>query len=127
MIGVIRGVIELIISNPTKNNRLGLGLMGRHGWLIRIESKYEVTSKLHDQLSVYKEVSYKHRKEIAEQLPLSFPVINRAVVPTGYIDILAETSTGVKTVFPTELRGECSQGCQIIAPWCPEKRKHNCE
>ena len=40
-----------------KNRRLGLGLMGIHEWLIKRNSKYEVTEELHQWLSVYKGVS----------------------------------------------------------------------
>lgn len=82
-----------------KNRRLGLGLMGVHEWLIQRGYKYEVTSELHNWLSVYKGVSDKVSKDFADRLSITRPVANRAIAPTGSIGILAGTSTGIELIF----------------------------
>ncbi len=82
-----------------KNRRLGLGLMGIHEWLIKRNSKYEVTEELHQWLSVYKGVSDSVSQKFSDELSISRPVANRAIAPTGSIGILAGTSTGVEPIF----------------------------
>lgn len=82
-----------------KNRRLGLGLMGMHEWLIKRNSKYEVTPELHRWLSVYKGVSDETADWFATHLSVSRPVAVRAIAPTGTIGILAGTSTGVEPIF----------------------------
>ena len=81
------------------NRRLGLGLMGMHEWLIKEGQKYEVSTELHQWLSVYKGVSDKVSRETADQFCITRPVANRAIAPTGSIGILAGTSTGVEPIF----------------------------
>jgi len=76
-----------------------LGLMGMHEWLIKRNSKYEVTPELHRWLAVYKGMSDKVSKEFADELSVSRPVANRAIAPTGSIGILAGTTTGVEPLF----------------------------
>jgi ribonucleoside-diphosphate reductase alpha chain len=82
-----------------KNRRLGLGLMGVHEWLIQRSSKYEVSSELHQWLSVYKGVSDDVSKRTADALSVSRPVANRAIAPTGTIGMLAGTTTGIEPVY----------------------------
>ena len=82
-----------------KNRRLRLGLMGMHEWLIQRGEKYEVTTELHNWLSVYKGASNKASKATADRLSISRPIANRAIVPTGSIGILAGSSTGVEPLF----------------------------
>ncbi len=82
-----------------KNRRLGLGLMGVHEWLIKRGSKYEVTTELHNWLSVYRGASDKSSRELADRWGLSRPVANRAIAPTGSIGILAGTTTGIEPLF----------------------------
>ena len=88
-----------VYETREKNRRLGLGLMGMHEWLIKRDSKYEVTPELHRWLAVYKGMSDKVSKEFADELSVSRPVANRAIAPTGSIGILAGTTTGVEPLF----------------------------
>ena len=81
-----------------KNRRLGLGFMGVHEWLLKKNSRYEVTPELHQWLSVYRGESDKVSKEFADTLSITRPVANRAIAP-GSIGILAGTSTGIEPVF----------------------------
>ena len=82
-----------------KNRRLRLGLMGMHEWLIQRGEKYEVTTELHNWLSVYKGASNKASKATADRLSISRPIANRAIARTGRIGILTGSSTGVEPLF----------------------------
>ena len=88
-----------IARTREKNRRLGLGLMGIHEWLLKKNSKYEVTDELHQWLSIYRGVSDDTSRKFSESLSVSRPVAVRAVAPTGSIGILAGTSTGIEPVF----------------------------
>ena len=78
---------DKVYSVREKNRRLGLGLMGMHEWLIKKGSKYEVTEELHKWLGVYEGESNKVSKETADKMNISKPVANRAIAPTGSIEI----------------------------------------
>lgn len=82
-----------------KNRRLGLGLMGMHEWLIKRDSRYEVTPELHRWLHVYKHSSETSANGFCDQLGISRPVAKRAIAPTGTIGILAGTTTGIEPLF----------------------------
>ena len=82
-----------------QNRRLGLGIMGLHEWLIKKGYKYEVTTELHQWLSVYRGVSDSVSRDFSDLLSISRPVANRAIAPTGTIGILAGTSTGIEPIF----------------------------
>lgn len=88
-----------VYKTREKNRRLGLGLMGIHEWLLKRNYKYEVTSELHEWLSLYKNRSNYTSKKFADKLSISRPVANRAIAPTGSIGILAGTSTGLEPIF----------------------------
>lgn len=90
---------EKVYEVREKNRRLGLGILGVHEWLIKKGYRYEVTSELHQWLSVYKGVSDDTSKRFSDSLSISAPVANRAVAPTGTIGILAGTSTGIEPIF----------------------------
>jgi ribonucleoside-diphosphate reductase alpha chain len=82
-----------------KNRRLGLGLMGIHEWLLKRDSKYEVTPELHQWLKVYELESTRSANEHCDRLYVSRPVAYRAIAPTGTIGILAATTTGIEPLF----------------------------
>lgn len=82
-----------------KNRRLGLGLMGIHEWLLRRQSRYEVTTELHEWLNVYQSESKKAADEHCDRFFISRPVAYRAIAPTGTIGIIAGTTTGIEPLF----------------------------
>ncbi len=82
-----------------KNRRLGLGLMGIHEWLLKRESRYEVTKELHDWLQLYKDESSRTANTLCDKLGISRPVAYRAIAPTGSIGILAGTTTGIEPIY----------------------------
>lgn len=90
---------EKVYKVRDKNRRLGLGLMGIHEWLLKRNYKYEVTSELHEWLSIYKNHSNYVSRKFADYLSISRPVANRAIAPTGSIGILAGTTTGIEPLF----------------------------
>jgi len=90
---------EKVYKTREKNRRLGLGIMGIHEWLLRNDSKYEVTPELHQWLSVYKGVSDDVSKKYADIFGISRPVANRSIAPTGTIGMVAGTTTGIEPVY----------------------------
>lgn len=95
-----------------KNRRLGLGLMGIHEWLIKRNSKYEVTSDLHNWLSVWRGVSDTVAASFADHLGVSRPVARRAIAPTGTIGILAGTTTGIEPMFAVAYKRRYLKGTE---------------
>lgn len=90
---------EKVYKVREKNRRLGLGLMGIHEWLLKRQSKYEVTPELHEWLKVYESESEKSANEHCDRFFISRPVAYRAIAPTGSIGILAGTTTGIEPLF----------------------------
>jgi len=90
---------EKIYKTREKNRRLGLGLMGVHEWLIKRNTRYEVSPELHKWLKLYKEVSDEVSDAFADKISVSRPVAKRAIAPTGTIGILAGTTTGIEPLF----------------------------
>lgn len=82
-----------------KNNRIGLGLGGIHEWLMTRHYDYEVVPELHKWLSVYEQESDSAAFIGAKQLGVSVPKGVRAIAPTGTIGIIAETTTGIESLF----------------------------
>jgi len=82
-----------------KNNRIGLGLGGIHEWLMARGQDYEVTPELHKWLSIYEQESDSAAFIGAKQLGVSVPKGVRAIAPTGTIGILAESTTGIESLF----------------------------
>ena len=93
-----------------KNRRLGLGLMGIHEWLLKRNSKYEVTNELHKWLEIYRGISDVVSTRTADYLNVSRPVANRAIAPTGSIGILAGTSTGIEPIYAVAFKRRYLKG-----------------
>lgn len=103
---------EKVYKVRDKNRRLGLGLMGIHEWLIKRNYKYEVTTELHQWLSVYKGVSDKVAASFAGYLDVSTPVAKRAIAPTGTIGILAGTTTGIEPIYAVAYKRRYLKGTE---------------
>ena len=82
-----------------KNNRIGLGLMGLHEWLLQRGYTYRVPAELHQWLDVYKGVSDDTAIKFCDSLGIVRCIARRAVAPTGSIGILAGTTTGMEPLF----------------------------
>ena len=81
-----------------KNSRIGLGIMGLHEWLLKRDSKYEMTDELKQWMKVYESESTKSANEHCNRFYLQHPKGYRAIAPTGTISILAGTTSGVEPI-----------------------------
>lgn len=99
--GTIRASLpyEEVYKVRQKNRRLGLGLMGMHEWLLKRNSRYEVTEELHRWLDAYEQESMHGADEHCDRLFLNRPKAYRAIAPTGTIGILAGTTTGIEPLY----------------------------
>jgi len=88
-----------VAETRTKNRRLGLGIMGVHEWLLKRGYKYGENPVLGQWLEAYKTVSDSTAARVADAWGISRPVKTRAAAPTGSIGIVAETSTGIESIF----------------------------
>lgn len=93
----------------TKNRRLGLGLMGIHEWLLVRGKRYGQDAELEEILKIYAQ-STKAAREWADKWDLSHPVKTRAIAPTGTIGIIAETSTGIESLFCVAYKRRYAKG-----------------
>jgi len=82
-----------------RNSRLGLGLMGMHEWLLKRGHKYEVNEELKEWLRVWRSMSDKTSKDMANTWHMVNPKGVRAIAPTGTISILAGTTSGIEPVY----------------------------
>ena len=87
-----------------KNSRIGLGIMGLHEWLLKRDSKYEMTDELKQWMKVYESESTKSANEHCNRFYLQHPKGYRAIAPTGTISILAGTTSGVEPIYAVAYR-----------------------
>ncbi len=102
-----------VIEVREKNRRLGLGLMGIHEWLLKRDSKYEVTPELREWLEVYKNHSNFTSRKFSDKLSISRPVAVRAIAPTGSIGILAGTTTSAEPLYAVAYKRRYLKGRNI--------------
>ena len=104
--GLIRAQLpyEKIAKVRRDNSRIGLGLMGMHEWLLKRNSRYEMTDELKQWMKVYERESKRSADEHCDRLFLKRPKGYRAIAPTGTISILAGTTSGVEPIYAVAYR-----------------------
>jgi len=104
--GLIRAQLpyEKIAKVRRDNSRIGLGLMGMHEWLLKRDSRYEMTDELKQWMKVYERESKRSADQHCDRLFLKRPKGYRAIAPTGTISILAGTTSGVEPIYAVAYR-----------------------
>ena len=104
--GLIRAQLpyEKIAKVRRDNSRIGLGLMGMHEWLLKRDSRYEMTDELKQWMKVYERESKRSADQHCDRLFLKRPKGYRAIAPTGTISILAGTTSGVEPIYAVACR-----------------------
>jgi len=104
--GLIRAQVpyEKIAKVRRENSRIGLGLMGMHEWLLKRDSRYEMTDELKQWMKVYERESKRSADQHCDRLFLKRPKGYRAIAPTGTISILAGTTSGVEPIYAVAYR-----------------------
>jgi|TARA_Y100000310_G_scaffold88944_2_gene86065 ribonucleoside-diphosphate reductase alpha chain len=104
--GLIRAQVpfEKIAKVRRQNSRIGLGLMGMHEWLLKRDSRYEMTDELKQWMKVYERESKRSADAHCDRLFLKRPKGYRAIAPTGTISILAGTTSGVEPIYAVAYR-----------------------
>jgi len=82
-----------------KNNRVGVGLMGIHEFLIQRHRAYGACDELEEILYHYKEITNGTKERYAKKLRCTIPIATRAVAPTGSVAIVAGTTSGIEPIF----------------------------
>jgi len=84
----------------TKNNRIGLGLMGIHEWLISKGYPYDSNDELYEYLDTWKIQSDESVIAWANKLSVNVPIAKRAIAPNGTISIAGGlTTSGIEPIF----------------------------
>tara|TARA_R100000501_G_C2631438_1_gene127634 strand:- start:8390 stop:10036 length:1647 start_codon:yes stop_codon:yes gene_type:complete len=92
---------DLIKEVRAKNNRIGLGLMGVHEWLLKRGYRYEFVNELREWMEVYERVSTETATKFCNYMGIPVPVAIRSIAPTGSIGLLAGTTTGIEPIYAT--------------------------
>ena len=87
-----------------RNNRLGVGLMGVHEWLINRGYNYEMVDELKQWMKVYESESERSANVSCKKFRLLNPKGYRAIAPTGSISILAGTTSGLEPIYSVAYR-----------------------
>lgn len=121
--GTIRGELpdEKVRLVREKNQRLGLGLMGVHEWLLQRGYRYTMNDDLREWMEVYRTVSESAANEHCDRFFLNRPVAYRAIAPTGTIGTVAGTTTGVEPIFAVAYKRRYIEGNRETGV---EKRKY---
>lgn len=90
---------DKVRATRAKNNKIGIGLMGIHEWLLKRDYKYEMNKELQDWLESWKLAGMVGADEISDKLGIPRPKKYRAIAPTGTIGIIASTTTGIEPLF----------------------------
>lgn len=93
-----------------KNQRIGLGLLGVHDWLLSHGYRYGECEELSELLRIYQSISDSTAKEYAAKLNINEPKGRRAIAPTGTLSILAETTSGIEPIFCTAFKRRYLKG-----------------
>ncbi len=84
--------------------RIGLGVMGVHHWLLQRGYDYEPNGELGKWLAAWEAISDNTATKFSKEMGGVRPVAVRAIAPNGTTSIIAETSSGIETIYCTSYK-----------------------